>query len=286
MISYQYQILYYIPDPLTSEHVNLGIVIFDTKTKDLKFNFISKYSRITNFFGSHVPGQHIINSIKNISRNLKLIQQKDSTLFGNSEIDDISQITTEVLQIDSSSIRFSNIKYGVDINFQSAFDDLYNRIILKYNDEEHDESKSDAFVWKSYYKSYFEKYDINKELTSHKVELFQDEIQFEKSWKNGSWNCFQPLSLEQSKSDYIKNKVYKWSGIINAMSKSDENIHLYFLTSINTNAAKGLSNFINSTLEVKTDRLEVTIIEKDQAETFAKDLKEKIEKHSLNTPPF
>ena len=43
MITIQYQILRYLPDRVSGEFVNLGIVAFDSSKKILKSKFINKF---------------------------------------------------------------------------------------------------------------------------------------------------------------------------------------------------------------------------------------------------
>jgi hypothetical protein len=50
MKSYQYQIIKYVHDHFTSEFVNVGVVVYDSKSQYLKCKVKKGYNRITQFF--------------------------------------------------------------------------------------------------------------------------------------------------------------------------------------------------------------------------------------------
>ncbi len=56
MIKYQYQILRYVHDQFTGEFGNLGVVMYAPKNRFLKCKVVSKYARLSSFFGE-INGQ-------------------------------------------------------------------------------------------------------------------------------------------------------------------------------------------------------------------------------------
>jgi len=69
MITIQYQILRYLPDRVSGEFVNLGIVAFDSSNKILKSKFINKIGKISSFF-PNINSRYLIKSIKTIQQDL------------------------------------------------------------------------------------------------------------------------------------------------------------------------------------------------------------------------
>ena len=96
---------------------------------------------------------------------------------------------------------------------------------------------TDQYVWSKIYKRYFDQQGIIKQLKKHSFVTEKDTIEFDKSWKNGVWNCYQTLSLDLKTEDSIKSKVYKWFGILKQLETSEEQINLFFLHQRHTNIA-------------------------------------------------
>lgn len=129
-----------------------------------------------------------------------------------------------------------------------------------------------------YIKKHFDENGITNKLKEHIVQTEHDVIQFDKAWKNGVWNCYQTLSFDLKRTDSIKSKVYKWSGIISELENSPENLHLYFLT-ISPSKNKTIKRFIEDTLSRQSKKIQVSIVTEKQAESFAISVKNEIEAH-------
>ncbi len=277
MRKYQYQIVRYIHDRVTSEFVNVGIVVFQPETKYLSCKFLTKYGRISQFF-NEINGHFIISTLRQIEKEINRISRTTNELFFN--FSQISEITNSIMPKDDSAIEFTEILYGIDIKPEIALNDLYKRLVNKYLIEQDKEIFDDKYVWKNIYKNYFDKYGITKNLKQHSVKTLHDTLEFDKAWKNGIWHCYQTLSFDLKKEDSIKNKVYKWSGIINELENSNENLHLYILTN-SPKRHKTVEKFIEETLSNRSKKsVSVSVVYENQAEKFAKEISEEIEMHN------
>jgi len=278
MKKYQYQIVRYIHDRVTSEFVNVGIIVFQAESHFLKAKFVSKYGRISQFF-TEVNGHYLISSLRQFEREINRIAKTTKELFFDYKF--ISQITNSILPKDDSALECSEILLGIDVDPQAALDDLFERLVNKYSAESDKDSVDDKHVWKNVYKDYFDKYGITENLKSHSVETAHDTLQFDKAWKNGSWHCYQPISFDLKQTETIKNKVYKWSGIINELENTKEKMHLYFLT-LSPSRHKSFRQFIEDTLSKRqSETITVSVINEKHADKFAKSLSEEIEGHSV-----
>lgn len=276
MKKYQYQIVRYIHDRVTLEFVNVGIIVFQPETQFLKCKFISKFGRISQFF-NEVNGHFLISTLKNFEHQINDTSKTISELFF--DYKDLSEITNAILPKDDSAIECSEIFLAIDINPQVALNDLFERLVNKYISEIEKDTLDDKHVWRNVYKEYFDKYNVTKTLKSHSVQTSHDTLEFDKSWKNGAWNCYQSLNFNLKRLDTIKNKVYKWSGIINELRNANEDVHLFLLTT-SPQQHKHIKIFIEDTLQQKQSKnVEVHIIYENQAEKFAKSVSEAIEKH-------
>jgi hypothetical protein len=270
MIKYQYQIIRYIHDRITGEFVNVGLVMFEPDSKYLDCKVITKYSRISHFFGD-INGSFLLSTLKQFQNQVCEISKSfDEFLNNKKDFKDVSSITNYLLPKDDSALIVTDVSFGIDLKMEAAFDDLYNRLIERYTHDNDHEKHTDHYAWQKVYKSYFDKLGVTPKLKKHSVKTKKDSIDFDKAWKNGVWNCYQTLSFDLVKADTIKSKVYKWSGILKELETSDEKMSLYFLTTTPKVDEPGLSDFIKSTLEDHgNDRIKISIVTEAEAEGFA-----------------
>lgn len=280
MKKYQYQVVRYIHDRTTGEFVNVGIVIYMPGEQLLKSKFINKFSRLTQFF-NEFNGHALLNTLRCFDKELNVISKRiaSSDLF--ESYSSIEEITNSILTNDDSALQCSLLKRGIDISCQAAIDDLFNSLVNKYNHEADKESHDDKYVWRKVYKKHFDELGITNKLKEHTVQTNHDLIQFDKAWKNGVWNCYQTLSFDLKRTDSIKSKVYKWSGILNELENSTESLHLYFLT-ISPKKNKTIKKFIEDTLNRQGKSLQVSIVSEQHAASFANSVKTEIENHEQN----
>lgn len=280
MISIQYQILRYLPDRVSGEFVNLGVVAYDSSNKILRGKFISKIGKISEFFPD-VNSRYLIKCIRAIQDSLHVISGRlNSELTFESEYT-IENITKSVLPKDDSALIFSETKKTLDINADAAINDLFARFVKTHLIEGDDaEIRKDKEVWNKVYKKHFEKYGITKHFRHHKVKTQNDELEFDKAWKNGVWNCFESVSFNLSRQDTIKNKVYKWVGKLDELNSSSEPVHIYLL-SILPHEHPELNRFISKKIKSKmTDKTKIDIVSEEQIDSIAKKIKREIESHS------
>ncbi|MEQ1587553.1 MAG: DUF3037 domain-containing protein [Cyclobacteriaceae bacterium] len=281
MITYQYQILRFLPDRINEEFVNLGVVVYDSENRVLKSRFIDKAGRVSTFFPDvNVSTRYLSNTLKFLQGEFFNLGNKLSLELPMDRLSDLNDLTKSILPKDDSSLIFSETKKGRDVSVEVACDDLYDRVILR-NITEHDEVelRNDREVWNKVYKSYFEKHKISNRLHAHTVKTKNDSLEFERAWKNGKWNCFETVSFNLTRPDSVKNKVYKWAGKLEELGSSKEPISLYLLSVLPDN--EDLKKFINRKLNNKAfDHSSVKLITEDEAESLAKKFQKEIESHS------
>jgi hypothetical protein len=276
MKKFQYQIVRYIHDRITAEFVNVGIVIYQPESNFIGGKFINKFSRVSHFF-TEINGQYLISTLRQFEHELNHVSKRLGDLF--SDYSSITEITNAILPKDDSSLECSEIFFAIDLKPQSALEDLFSRLIDKYNHELDNDHHDDTYVWRKVYKQYFDKYGITSKLKPHIIKTANDDFEFDKAWKNGVWNCYQTLSFDLKRNDSIKNKVYKWSGILSEIEQSNQEIHLYFLT-VNPSKDRKINHFIRETLVNKSRQtIKVTMVDEDQADSFVAKVKKEIEAH-------
>jgi hypothetical protein len=267
-------------DRVTAEFVNVGIVVFQPDSNFLQGKFVSKFSRISQFF-ININGQYLLSTLRQFEKELEIASSKLSHLP--TICSSLNEITNLILPKDDSALICSELFFGIDVEPQYAIDDLFDRLVNKYNNETENEYRDDKYVWRKVYKQYFDKYEITDKLKPHTVKTNNDYIEFDKAWKNGVWNCYQTLSFDLKRHDSIKNKVYRWSGILSELENSDHELHLYFLT-MNPINDKTINKFIDDAIlkHNSGQSLKVTIVKEKQADKFVSGVKKEIEEHQKN----
>jgi hypothetical protein len=255
--------------------------MFEPTSNFLECRVITKYSRISHFFGE-INGSFLLATLKQFQSQVKEISKSFDEFRSNKDFKDLSSITNYLLPKDDSALITTEVKLGIDINVAAAFDDLYHRIVEMYSQESEQDLHTDYYAWQKVYKNYFDKFGITQKLKKHSVKTEKDTIDFDKAWKNGVWNCYQTLSFDLKKVDSIKSKVYKWSGVLKELETSKEQMKLYFLTTTPKGDDAELGDFIKSTLtDIDTDKIEVSVITEAEAEKFAAKVKKSMEESNV-----
>lgn len=276
MKTYQYQLVRYIHDRVTGEFANIGVIVFHPESRFLKSRFITKYGRISQFF-NNVNGTYLLNTLRNFEKQIWIIAKRSNELFYNYK--NINDITEALLPKDDSALVCSDVFYAIDIDFDSALLDLFERMVDKYYPET-EEAHDDKFVWKNVYKKYFDQRHITKNLRPHTIQTSHDVIEFDKAWKNEHWHCYQPISFDLKHEDTIKNKVYKWSGILSELENTSEIIHVHFLTK-GPSRHKKVQKFIDDTfLGRQSSQVRVSMVKESEADKFADAVQKEMSLHT------
>jgi hypothetical protein len=271
MINYQYQILRYVHDRVTGEFVNIGIIALDSNEKLVVGKFLNKYARISHFF-KDINGQFLLSAFKEMEKTIYNIN-KDNILLDKS---DIANIGRYLLPNTDDSLQFSEKKYAIDLSLEAGLLNLYDAVVDKYTENQAESINTDQTAWRKVYKRYFDEFKITSKLRRKAIQTSNDAIEFERTWKNGDLHCYQTLSFNLKTPDAIKNKVYKWSGILNALETSEEKVFIHLLTTEPKEHLE-LKGFIESSLSgFNSDNVKVDIIHEDDARNFAFQLSRKI----------
>jgi hypothetical protein len=276
MKNYQYRLLRYAHDQFTGEFVNLGVIVYSPELHFLKCKVVDNAKRVKGLFPD-VSSSFLLSQLRSVVRRTKQIASQQSDLI--KLADNLQSITSMILPPDDSALHFSETKYAMDIDFDLSLNDLFEDLVIKYEPKKaQTASLSDDDVWRNKYKKYFDRYNISTKLIPHEVSTKNDIFNFEKAWKNEVWHCYQPISFDLKDADRIKDKVYKWSGKLDELHKTNEKIHLTFLTTI-SDEHKFLEDFILKSLDKDSKLVEVDVIKESGAEKLAKQIKELMDEH-------
>lgn len=278
MKKYQYQIIRYLHDRATGEFINVGVIVYSAEYQYLNCKIISKYGRITSFFPG-ADGRAILKALRYFEKEIIRAKQLFSELLPVPE--DLAELTRKILPDDDSSLILTEVKKGIDLDFNKSLTDLYHLLVTKWQNETDESATSDADVWKKKYKKYFDEYGITAKLTEHEVETKYDSFQFDKAWKNEIWHCYMPVSFDLQNVENIRSKVYKWAGKLAELATASESIDVTLLTSVPRKHLE-LSSFIQEKLTLKSAEITVKLVSEADAERFARDLVREMDEHDVN----
>ena len=163
-------------------------------------------------------------------------------------------------------------------NPAARLDQLYARLVEKYEQREKLPSRQDDDVWKIFRKE-FETKQVLARMQPKRIIAKDYDHEFEHAWRNGTWNLYQPISMDLLDADSILDKANRWLGRATNLKDSDDQFHLWMLLGepriekLRPAYAKAM-NILNK-MPVKKD-----FISEGDAGKFSLELAEEMAKHA------
>lgn len=281
MTSYEYQILRYLPDRVSGEFVNVGLVLYCPNERFLAVETIHKGARLKEFF-SGIDIRYLLIGIKHIRIGIETqaerYQQSGSLPLPVS----LREITSGLFPEDDTALYFTPVKTGIDVSAVVAFEQLVQSLIFRYQQEEEEKMETDKDVWEKIYKGYFQEQELLNKLKKHTIRTNHDSIPFDLAWKNERWHCFSPVTFNMRKTESIKNKVYRWRGKLAELSTGKEPVEVHLLASLPQDEA--MKSFVFEMLKDQREgHAQISIVQPEDAPRFSQQLKIDIDSHETNT---
>ncbi len=131
MNTYQYQVLRFLPDRVSGEFVNLGVVVFDPGKMKLISHFYPKITRTSSFFPT-INSRYLSSTIKFLQKAFDSLSAKFNSEHPFEKIGSIDTITKSILPKDDSSLFFTPESKMLELSLEIAANDLYEQFVLKY----------------------------------------------------------------------------------------------------------------------------------------------------------
>lgn len=225
---YTFCLLRYMPDPVTQEFANVGVVVSLPSERFLKARFSPHYGRISRMFGK-ISGAAFRSYVRFLQTEINTLGERSAAGFlFEDPISSLASKLTEILPKDDSAFQFSPAGTGVTLNPDEALDALYQRYIGQYDDLEAAARKDDDAVWRIF-KAPLERKSLSVHFESKTIKSSDYEYEFEHSWKNGIWHLYEPLSLDLGDPGSILDKANRWLGRVTTLAESSDRFKLYFL---------------------------------------------------------
>lgn len=270
---FTYVVLRYMHDVGTCEFINVGVVICSNSGPQVK-------ARIRTTFG-RVKGAFPTLDTEAFRIRMRLIQARfnnfDSDLYlGRTDHSSISTIIHTVIPADDSSLQWSPVGSGITSGIHKELDKLYSRYVTKFDHDVSTNVRNDDDVWRNF-KTAFESRNVMHHLVPKDIKVTDDSIHFEHAWKNGSWNCYEPLSFDLASANSIRDKAVRWLGNINSVQASMDAFEVYFLVGKPSNIE--LYSAYEKALSILKKAPATKVVEESEADNFSYLVASAIEEH-------
>lgn len=227
---YSYVVLQYLPDIMTGEVLNVGIVFFCPSDQYLAVRMRPSITRISQAFPG-INGQglkRIAGWIStSIGKHARQLYGKSRSLFTE---EPMSALQFALLHFpnDDSSLRWSPERHGLAANSEAELTRLFNRVVTHYDRPIDRHARSDADVWFEYSKA-LEAVGLASELQEHTVSSEIEPYKFDHALKNGKWHCLEPLSFDLMRPESIKTKARDKFAEMSFLRPAQADLKVYFL---------------------------------------------------------
>jgi hypothetical protein len=140
----------------------------------------------------------------------------------------VMDIARSILPKDDSSLQWSEANGGITEDPAATLEQLYTRMVEKYEQRTQLPSRTDDDVWR-YYRKALETKQVLARLQPKWIIAKDDEYQFDHAWKNGTWNLYEPVSMDLQDADSIRDKANRWLGRATNLKESDDKFRLFVL---------------------------------------------------------
>ena len=131
MKTYQYQVLRYLPDLVTGEFINVGLVFLEPETPFLRAQVITNAKRLNSFFPD-AASQLLLPSLSYFA---DAINQQGAQLSNQkapaSSISKLVLITEALMQPNNAAWQLTPVAQGLTPDPEASFASLYSRLIKR-----------------------------------------------------------------------------------------------------------------------------------------------------------
>ena len=280
MQPFEYAVLRYVHDPVASECLNIGIVVFSRGGAGvfLDSRFEQRYGRLSETF-SGFNGENFRRFVSRIQRHVEHSSAKlnESALF-QSHTASLGEMLNEIIPDPGLSFRFGEVCAGIADDLSVELGHLFYRFVTSQYEKGLVENRSDEAVWNTF-KAPLKAHRVLDKLVEKTFTVDKFEFTFPHAFKNGKWHVLESASFDYVRADQVKQKATNYLGIGSALSKNDEIGKMYLLLGKPSREShleqyERAKRFLSERLEI-----EHVIVEEKDAEELAATVAGFMEEH-------
>ncbi len=226
--TFTFTVLRYMHDVSTGEFVNMGVALYAPEAGYVSAICNPRYGRLSRVF-LDVNGDHVRSLMRFIQSRFEEFGLKlagEFTFGGKPK--SIMDIASGILPPDDSSLQWSEPGGGISEDPAATLEQLYDRLVQRYDQKTPVISRTESDVWRVYRKELEDK-QVLARLQTKLIVAKDDEYEFEHAWKNGTWRCYEPISFDLEKADSLVDKANRWLGRATNLRESKEDFTLHVL---------------------------------------------------------
>jgi len=227
LYSYTYCVLRYVHDPTSGEFVNVGVVLYAPEARYLSALCRTTYSRLNKTFPG-MNAEHFKSLMRYIQARLEEQGERVSGELPLARPSNVLEFAQAILPRDDSSLQWSQAGSGRTDDPSRALEQLFDRMVLRYEERQAATVRSDEDVWRHFRRN-LEERQVLEHFQPRKIEVQDDEFEFQHAWKNGIWHCLEPLSFDLAGADSIREKAHRWLGQMASLQGSADQFKVYLL---------------------------------------------------------
>jgi len=226
--TFTFTVLRYVHDVSTGEFVNMGVALYAPEAGYVSAMCNPRYGRLSRVF-LDVNGDHVRSLMRFIQARFEEFGVKLNGEFPlEGKPKSIMDIAANILSPDDSSLQWAEPGGGITENPAATLEQLYDRLVQRYEQKTPGVSRTEADVWRVYRKE-LENKQVLAKLQTKLIVAKDDEYEFEHAWKNGSWHCYEPISFDLEKPDSLVDKANRWLGRATNLRDAKEDFTLHVL---------------------------------------------------------
>jgi hypothetical protein len=211
---YSYVVLRYVHDIVTSEFINVGVVMYVPAQGCIIAKTRNTIARLRGVFPDlDRPAFTIM--MAGVRRGFRRVAKHHLKTPLLNWQETLSSIVRQAIPADDSSLQWSTPGTGISDNPQETFANLYERFVSRY-DTSSKHRRTDDEVWRPVLMKLEEKH-LAGSLTEKVISGSLDDVTFKHAWKNGQWNVYEPVSFDLADEEGIKRKAREWLGHLAAV---------------------------------------------------------------------
>ena len=280
--AYSFVVLRYVHDVLTGEFVNIGVALYAPGAKYLGGLCNTRYGRLTSLFGKgEVDGAYFRGLMRYIEGRFDELGDKlRNELPLNGVPSDVAEIAKTIVPPDDSSLQWSEAGGGQTEDPRKTLEDLFARIVARYENRQQRQSRDDGEVWRVF-KREFETQHVISHLRPKRITAPDDDYEFEHAWKNQRWRVYEPLSFDMQEAESITGKANRWLGRAINLNDSPEKVVLHLLLG-EPSLEKMRPAYTKAENILNKIPMDKVFVREHEAKAFSESLAKEMRDHAVN----
>lgn len=225
--AYCYLTLRYVHDVVTGEFANVGVVVYAPDRRFLRARFTTSYERLNALF-LKIDHAHFRALMRYLANRFAEMAEELRDSLQLTPVVGLPELVRRALPADDSSLQWSDVSGGFASDPDSVVQELYARLVEKYERSAEQQSRSDDDIARPF-KAKLEQKKVAPKVVEKPILAKDYRYDFQFAWKNSIWHLYEPVSFDLVDPNSIVEKANKWLGRGHALQDSEEQFKLYFL---------------------------------------------------------